>query len=145
MRVLLLFVCASLSFAQTLLTNDSIIKMVKAGLGDDIVVSTINAQTGKYDTGPDQLIALKGLGISDKVIGAMVTKMASGGGAPAASAAPAATAAPVAPAGAAGAPMVAEVGVYYKKNDQWTDLPPEVVNFKTGGVLKSIGTAGIVK
>ena len=27
----------------------------------------------------------------------------------------------------------------------WADLPPEVVNFKTGGVLKSIGTAGIVK
>ncbi len=38
-----------------------------------------------------------------------------------------------------------EVGVYYKKGDAWTDLNPEVVNFKTGGVLKSIGTAGIVK
>jgi hypothetical protein len=37
------------------------------------------------------------------------------------------------------------VGVYYKKGDEWADLPPEVVNFKTGGVLKTIGTAGIVK
>ena len=35
--------------------------------------------------------------------------------------------------------------MYYKKGDVWIDLPPEVVNFKTGGVLKSIGTAGIVK
>ena len=33
----------------------------------------------------------------------------------------------------------------FKKADAWTDLPPEVVSFKTGGVLKSIGTAGIVK
>ena len=30
-----------------------------------------------------------------------------------------------------------EVGVYYMKSDAWADLPPEVVNFKTGGVLKS--------
>ena len=35
--------------------------------------------------------------------------------------------------------------MYYLKGDQWADLHPEVVNFKTGGVLKSIGTAGIVK
>lgn len=27
----------------------------------------------------------------------------------------------------------------------WTDLPPDVLNVKTGGVLKTIGTAGIVK
>ena len=38
-----------------------------------------------------------------------------------------------------------EVGVYYKKGDLWADLAPEVANFKTGGVLKTIGTAGIVK
>ena len=40
---------------------------------------------------------------------------------------------------------VNEVGVYFKKGDIWADLPPEVANFKTGGVLKTIGTAGIVK
>jgi hypothetical protein len=27
----------------------------------------------------------------------------------------------------------------------WHELPPEVVNVKTGGILKTIGTAGIVK
>jgi hypothetical protein len=59
--------------------------------------------------------------------------------APSASA-PAPAAAPKAAAG-----PVNEVGVYFLKSDTWADLPPEVVNFKTGGVLKSIGTAGIVK
>lgn len=46
---------------------------------------------------------------------------------------------------AAASPVVSEVGVYFRKNEKWADLPPEVVNFKTGGVLKTIGTAGIVK
>ena len=43
------------------------------------------------------------------------------------------------------APPVNEIGVYYKKAGAWADVEPEVVNWKTGGVLKSIGSAGIVK
>jgi hypothetical protein len=127
---------AGLALAQSAMNNDAVIKMAKAGLGDDVIVGAINGQPGKYKTTTDDLIALKTAGVSDKVIGAMIAK-SSGGAAPAA--APA-----VAPAVASAGP-VNEVGVYYKKGDAWTDLNPEVVNFKTGGVLKSIGTAGIVK
>jgi len=134
---ILLSLCALVLMAQTALTNDSIIKMVKAGLSDDIVVSTINSQPAKYSTGPDDLISLKSAGVSDKIVGAMIARSA-GGAAPAG--APAA-----APAAMAGASPVNEVGVYYNKAGAWADLNPEVVNFKTGGVLKSIGTAGIVK
>ena len=137
---LLLCFCAVALLAQTALTNESIIKMVKAGLSDDIVISTINSQPAKYSTGPDDLISLKSAGVSDKVIGAMVAK-SSGSPAGATPAAPA-TAPAAVPAGAG---PVNEVGVYYNKGGAWTDLNPEVVNFKTGGVLKSIGTAGIVK
>lgn len=133
--LLTLFTVAGLG--QTALTNDSIIKMAKAGLGEEIIVSTINAQPGQYAITPDDLIALKTAGVGDKIIAAMVSRMASpAAGAPANPAGPAANAAPA---------LVSEVGVYYKKSDVWTDLPPEVVNFKTGGVLKTIGTAGIVK
>ena len=135
-RLLLLLACVTaLCFSQATLTNDSIMKMVKAGLGEDIVLSSVHSQPGRYATGADDLIALKGAGVSDKIIAAMMN----GGGA----AAPAAAAAP-APA-AAGGGLVAEIGVYYKKNDQWADLNPEVVNFKTGGVLKGIATVGIMK
>ena len=55
---------------------------------------------------------------------------------------------PVAAAPKAAAGPVNEVGVYYLKNDAWSDLAPEVVNFKTGGVLiktaagEIIGAAG---
>src|SRR3989442_9288041 len=40
---------------------------------------------------------------------------------------------------------VDEVGVYYQKDGKWIDLSPEVVNWKTGGVLKRVGTLGVVK
>jgi len=127
-----------LAFAQTALTNDAIVKMAKAGLSEDIIVSTIKGQPAKYTTGPDDLIALKRGGVTDKVIAAMMDKMNSGGAA-------APTPAPAPAPAASAAPVVNEVGVYFKKADAWADLDPEVVNFKTGGVLKSIGTAGIVK
>lgn len=141
----LLLIAVIVSLAQATLTNDSIVKMAKAGLGEEILLSTVNAQPGKYSTAADDLIALKKAGVSDKVIAAMIAKSSAPSGAAPAAASPAA--APAAPAASAapGGGLVNEVGVYYLKGDAWTDLPPEVVNFKTGGVLKSIGTAGIVK
>ncbi len=44
-----------------------------------------------------------------------------------------------------GPPPVDEVGVYYHKAGQWVEMMPEVVNWKTGGVMKSVGTIGVVK
>jgi hypothetical protein len=134
--VFLSLLLAAAVLAQTALTNDAVTKMVKAGLSEDIVLGTIKSQPAAFTTGADDLIALKSAGVSDKIIGAMVARMSS----PAPVAAPAAAAATAPTAG-----LVSEVGLYFKKADVWTDLPPEVVNFKTGGVLKSIGTAGIVK
>lgn len=63
-----------LVFAQQSFSNDTIIKMAKAGISDDLIVTTINAQAGTYDTSADGIIALKTAGVSDKVVAAMVTK-----------------------------------------------------------------------
>jgi hypothetical protein len=63
-----------LLFAQQALNNDAVIKLVKAGLSDDLIVTTINASPGTYDTSPDGLIALKAAGASDKVVSAIVLK-----------------------------------------------------------------------
>jgi len=71
--ILFLVLCPLLA-AQQGLNNESIIKMVKAGLSDDVIVATINANAGGYDTSPDGLIALKQAGASDKVIAAVVAK-----------------------------------------------------------------------
>jgi hypothetical protein len=127
--VLCLTVLGALALCQTL-DNDSVLKMVKAGLGPDLIVSMIQTQPGTYKVGTDEMIALKTAGVPDKVIAAMIAK----GTALAPAAQPAAVAA-----------STREIGVYFKKDGEWKDLLPEVVNWKTGGVLKSIASAGIVK
>ncbi len=60
--------------AQQSLNNDSIVKLVKAGLSEDLIVSTINASPGTYDTSADGLIALKHAGVSDKIVAQIVLK-----------------------------------------------------------------------
>ena len=119
---------------QSALTNDSIIKMLKAGFGEDVIVSMVKAQPAEYSTGVDDLIALKGAGVTDKIITAMVERMASGDAGRV-----------VNPPSSEGNAPVTDVGVYWKKAGAWIDLPPEVVYFKTGGVLWHVGTLGIVK
>lgn len=42
-------------------------------------------------------------------------------------------------------PPVDEVGVYYQQGNSWIEMMPEVVNWKTGGVVKSLATVGVVK
>jgi hypothetical protein len=98
--------------------------------------------------GAEAVIALKKAGVSEKIIRAMLSKSAGGQGP--------ATVAPVSAVPAAAAPsfltndvsapaLPADVGVYWKKNGNWIQLLPEVVNWQTGGVLKHVGTVGVVK
>lgn len=61
------------STAQEVLTNDSVIGMVKAGLAEGVVIQKIRASQRKFDTSTDGLIKLKRAGVSDKVIEAMIT------------------------------------------------------------------------
>jgi hypothetical protein len=134
---LLLAICPLL-FAQQALNNDSVIKLVKAELSDDLIVSTINASAGSYDTSADGLIALKTAGASNKVISAIITRS---------------TGAITPPSAASSTPGtndlpqgVDSVGIYSKDRDGvWNEVLAEVVNFKTGGVLKHLGSAGLIK
>jgi hypothetical protein len=59
------------------LNNDSVIKLTRAGLSDELIISTINSLPGTYDTSPDGLIALKKAGASDKVAAAIVVRATS--------------------------------------------------------------------
>jgi len=138
--LVLFFVVLCVSFAQEPLTNDSVVKMVKAGLGEGLIVNMIQGQPGKYSLTADDLVKLKGQGVSDKVLGAMIAK-SNAPATPAPVAAPAVAAA----VGDGDLPQNMDIGVYYKKGGNWLEMLPEVVNWKTGGVLKSMATGGIVK
>jgi hypothetical protein len=124
------FALLQLALAQTV-SNDAVVKMVKGGLTDDLVIGMINSQQTSFLLSADDLIALKTNGVSDKVVSAMMAKKS---GVAADVTVPAAAASPA-----------REIGVYYQKGGQWTDVNPEVVSFKSGGVMKSMASYGIVK
>ena len=112
--------------AQQSLNNDAIIRMVKAGLSDDLIVTTINSQSGNYDTSTNGLISLKGAGVSDKVVGAIIQKSA--GNSPQTGTAAAQAAIP-----SESSPFaLADSSVVYKKGDQWVDFDAERVDIKAG-------------
>lgn len=123
------------TWAQQALNNDAITKMVKSGLSDDTIVSMIQSQPGAYTVTPDSMIALKQNGVSDKVLAAMAAKGAT----------PAAGSAAPPPAASASPYEDMDIGVYFKRKGDWTEVPIEIVNWKTGGVMKSIASHGIVK
>jgi hypothetical protein len=75
--------------AQEVLTNESVVEMVKAGLSERVIIAKIRTSPTKFDTQTDALIALKKNGVPEKVIEAIMSPSA-----PAAAAAPPASSAP---------------------------------------------------
>jgi hypothetical protein len=143
LRVLLVIDAAA--YGQETLNNDAVVKMVKAGLGETLLINMIQSQPGNYTLTPDALVKLKQDGVSDKVLGAMIAR---GSGAPAAAASAPPAAAPTSPvlnAVDSDIPQGVDIGVYYKKSGKWEEMLPEVVNWKTGGVVKHVASVGVVK
>lgn len=70
----LLFALCTAALAQQAMNNDGVTKLVKAGMSDDLIITTINASPGNYDTSADALTTLKTSGVSDKVIAAILSK-----------------------------------------------------------------------
>jgi hypothetical protein len=79
---------ASQSSAAQVLTNTDVVKMVDAKLTDDLIVSKIKASTCNCDTSIDAILKLKGAGVSDAVIQAMVESSAAATSGATATAAP---------------------------------------------------------
>lgn len=129
---------APASHAKTL-TNSSIIRMVSAGLSDDLILEAIAAQPGQYTTDADSLIALKDASVSERVISAMIDKGRK-------RLTPDASSASSSQKSVTPISEVSEIGAYYKdRNGSWQPLQTEVVHIKSGGWLKSTATHGIIK
>ncbi len=64
------------SFAQSgkPLTNSDIVKMVKGGLPESVVISAIQSSPGKYDISPDALLALQKDGVTAKEMDAILAE-----------------------------------------------------------------------
>ena len=128
---------SSSAHAKTL-TNSSIIRMVGAGLSDDLIVQAIAAQPGQYTTDADSLVDLKDASVSERVITAMINKNRKRLTPETTSATDDPPPPPIS--------EVSEIGAYYKdRNGAWQPLQTEVVHIKSGGWLKSTATHGIIK
>lgn len=141
------------------LSVDDVIKLVKAGLSDDIILQQLKKKNRPFDLTTDQLIALKAANVSDRIVAFMLDP-SQPETAPAAPPAPDAAPGPAAPSSAAlatlppppafpasavmDAALPTEAGVYVKKQNQWAEVAPEIVYWKTGGALKTIVTAGVL-
>jgi len=60
------------AIAAETLTNDTVIALSASGIGDEAVIAKIKASSVKFDLSTDQLIALKGKGVSGPVLAAML-------------------------------------------------------------------------
>lgn len=56
------------------ITNSTIIEMVKSGLSDEIILSSIQRSEAKFDVSADALLVLKNSGVSNAVISKMIEK-----------------------------------------------------------------------
>lgn len=72
---------------QEVMTNETVIQMVKAGFSENVILAKMRSSQTKFDTRTEALIALKQAGTPEKVMQAIVS-----GGAPPAASAPAAIA-----------------------------------------------------
>jgi hypothetical protein len=136
--------------AQNSITNDSIIKMTKAGLDEVIILQSIQTQPTRFDLNPDNLIALKQAGVSQPVIAAMQAKSA--GVSPRHPLGtlrrndPSANEEKVIGVVPGNGQTLYENGVYYKdKTGEWVPLKTEKAIQKSGGWVKSTVTYGIIK
>src|ERR1017187_2832824 len=145
----ILLVCCTCIGQQlsTRMTNQDVIDMVSLGLPDDVIIEKIRAVTAiDFDTSVPGLRALKTGRVSDSVIRVMINP-SSGSNPLVTPDTPGANVSKEAlsPNETPGAFPTTEVGVYLVRNGRLTEVQPEIVNWQTGGVVKSISTMGIVK
>jgi hypothetical protein len=143
--------------SEEILTNDSVIQLLKAGVDEDLIISKIQDTRHSFDVSVQGMVALKEGGVSDRLMHFLMdTSKAPEPKTPPVQARPAvAPSAPVMPPketpksaeipAGVDSSLPKEVGVYVQAGKQWLEMQPEVVVWQTGGTLKRFVTAGIVQ
>jgi len=121
---------------QSGLTNQDILLMVRAGFSDSAIIKEVGVNNTNFDISVPSLLALKKAGASEPVIEAMFSVSPGNK----------TQGAPVPQSNVLNSPDFAdEVGVYARKDGRLVAIEPEVVNWRTGGVLKNAATLGLDK
>lgn len=115
------------------LSNDDVVMLLEAGLGEEAVIAKIETSDGSYQTGTSDLLALRQKGVPSSVIAAMVKR----------------SAAPVELSDSSPDPHAPHFPGLYLFDDQvaeprmWKIDPTSSTQTKTGGILGYAFTGGI--
>jgi hypothetical protein len=123
------------------LTNQDIVLMTRSKFDDATIVKTIQTFNTNFDLSVAALMKMKEAGVSEPVMQAMLAKANDGSKAlpPEPSSSTVTAVSPVSPN------LLEEVGVFVRKQGKLVAMEPEIVNWRTGGVLKSMATVGLDK
>jgi len=125
------------------LTNQDIVQMVRARLADSTILKAIQVSDADFDLSAAALVKLKNAGVSQSVIVAMLSAANSKDAAPPPPVVITYGIPPRPPAKSADLPD--DVGVYVRRDGKLVEIDPEIVNWRTGGVLKNVATLGLDK
>jgi hypothetical protein len=124
----LLLVAPTVAQTRKPLTNDDVLQMVKEGFTEEVIIKAIEANKGDFDTSLPGLRTLRNAGVSEKILNAMLS---------------ASSRKTEAPTAAAARGLPEEVGVYLREGEKLIEVQPEIVNWRTGGILKAMATGGL--
>jgi hypothetical protein len=138
--------------ASTELSSDQIVAELRhmqvESISDELMISYVRSRGHGYQLTAEQVIRLRNGGVDDSVIKAL---MGDDAGSPTP---PSPTPIVTVPASLSIRPdaiakseslLPNEIGVYAKQRGEWIEVLPEIVNWKTGGVVKNLATVGVVK
>lgn len=70
--IIMTLVATTYVFAEEILSNETVVSMVKAKFGETLIISKIKSSKNKFDVSTDAIIELKNQGVSEKIIQTMV-------------------------------------------------------------------------
>ncbi len=133
--------------SQKPMTMQDVIKLSRAGYSPDVIIEQIREKQQHFNLTTDQLLQLKAARVNERVVKYMIDPAS-------AVAAPCTTATPAKRHGAqsqaknandaAADAVPTEAGIYAKQDGEWTEIPPELVNWKSQGAVKTAVTLSFV-
>ncbi len=108
--------------------------LLSVQMTDDVIVAKAKRSGKPVELSTEEMIRLKKAGATDGLMRQLLTI---------------GTASSSPPPSVAASQTVAtnqrEIGIYLKRGEEWVELLTEVVNFKSGGAIKNLASAGVVK
>ena len=125
------------------LTNDDVVTMLKAKFDDLTIIKMIQQHNTNFDLSVSAMIKLKQSGASQAVLQAMIEAAPDGKEAAAVATPEGTQARPKPQPRFTVSDWPDEVGVYVRQQTGFVSVEPEIVNWKTGGVIKHMATIGL--